>query len=443
MNNQLSYKNKNRLLRPVFRLMIICVVMCVFYSCDEMTDNYQQFMEGGEVFYPGKADSIHVYPGKYRIGLSWLIMSDPSVVSARVYWNNSKDSTVVPIVRTTGIDTVNIILDNMLEQSYTFDIVTLDNMGNRSVKAEVIGAVYGDKYRSTLLNRAIKTFSYSEDEGVNIKWENADEGTVSEQIIYEDREGETHTVNFEAGLDSIWLRNYKASQGFIRLSTIFIPDSTAIDTFKTAYEEIALEIKKEEKEVDKSALSLYSLPGDYSEPNAAASTVNNIWKNENVIVDGNSTYLSKVNGHSMPQWFTIDLGAEFELTKMKLFQRGNSGGGATRLYAGGNLREFEIWGSASPDANYNPDEHNGEFGETWTLLQTCTVNRPSGNIVATTATRSDNTSEDIAAAMAGHEFSLQNAEKIRYIRIKATGNWDSANRAFVNIASVAFWAMQY
>lgn len=442
MNNQLNDKNKNGLLRFVFGLMIICTVMCGFYSCDEMTDNYQQFMEGGEIFYPGKADSIAIYPGKYRIGLSWLILSDPSVSSAKIYWNNSKDSVRVPIERTTGIDTVHVILDQMLEQSYTFDIVTLDKQGNRSVSAEVIGYVYGDKYRSTLLNRAIKTFIYSEDEGVNIKWETADEGTVSEEITYQDTEGEVHTVNFEASLDSIWLRNYKASQGFVRISTVFIPDSMAIDTFKTATEQIALEIKKEEKEVDKSAFSLYSLPGDYSEPNAAANAVDQIWKNANALSESN-TYISKVGGHILPQWYTIDLGTEYELTKMKLFQRGNSAGSASRLYAGGNLMEFEVWGSLDPDPNYNPDEHNGEFGDSWVLLQTCTVNRPSGNIVATAATRSDNTPEDIAVASAGHEFSLQNAEKIRYIRIKAIKNWDSANRAFVNIASVAFWAMQY
>ena len=105
--------------------------------------------------------------------------------------------------------------------------------------------------------------------------------------------------------------------------------------------------------------------------------------------------------------------------------------------------EFEVWGSQNPDPNYNPDEHNGDFGESWTLLQHCTVMRPSGNEVPTSSTRKDNTAEDVAAALAGHEFMLQNAGSVRYIRIKALKNWDSANRAFVNIASVAFWAMQY
>lgn len=442
MNNQSNCKNRNGWLSPVLGLMIICTSIWGFYSCDDMTDNYQQFMEGGEIFYPGKADSIHVYPGKYRVGLSWLILSDPSVSSAKIYWNNNNDSILVPIERTTGIDTVQVILDNMMEQSYTFSVVTFDKQGNRSVNAEVIGSVYGDKYRRTLLNRAIKKISYLEDEGLNIKWEAADEGTVSEEIVYEDNDGEVHTESYEANIDSIWLRNYKASQGFIRLSTVFIPDSMAIDTFKTASEQIVLEIKKEEKETDKTLFSLYPLPGDYSEPNAAANNIEQVWKNANALSES-STYISKVGGHVFPQWFTIDLGADYELTKMKLFQRGNSASNATRLYAGGNLMEFEIWGSSDPDPNYNPEEHNGEFGDSWVLLQTCKVNRPSGNTIPAGATRNDNTPEDIAAASSGHEFYLENAEKVRYIRIKATKNWDSANRAFVNIASVAFWAMQY
>jgi len=248
-------------------------------------------------------------------------------------------------------------------------------------------------------------------------------------------------MSFASSIDTVLLPKYDLDKDF-SLTTVFQPDSMAIDTFKTALEQVEVDIKKVEKEVIKSAFSLYPLPGDYSEKHTTTSTVDLIWTNANAITES-PTYISKVSGHVLPQWFTIDLGTEYELTKMKLFQRGNSAGNANRLYAGGNLMEFEVWGSLNPDPNYNPDDHGGNFGDSWVLLKSCTVNRPSVNTIAATATRSDNSQADIDAAVAGHEFAFNNAGKIRYVRIKALKNWDYAGRSYVNIAAVAFWAMQY
>jgi hypothetical protein len=240
----------------------------------------------------------------------------------------------------------------------------------------------------------------------------------------------------------VQLEKYNPAVGF-RYTTVFTPDSMAIDTFKTALEIVKPEIKKVEKEINRELFSLYDLPGDYSVPNGASNTVEKIWKNSKSLNES-GTYISKVSGHAMPQWFTIDLGAVYELSRLKLFQRGlGEGTNVTRLYAGGNLMEFEVWGSLNPDRSYNPDEHNGSFGDSWVLLQSCTVNRPSGNVMPAGATRGDNTAEDIAAAAAGHQYTLENAKEIRYIRIKAIKNWDSASRPFVNIASIDLTAMQY
>lgn len=441
MKNQLKNKEYSRLIKIAGYLIILCTITFHLFSCNKMTDNYKQYLAGGEIIYPGKVDSVKVFPGKYRIGLSWLILSDRSIISATVFWNNGKDSTIVPINRTSGIDTINIVLNNLLELPYTFYIVTNDAMGNRSVKTEVIGTVYGDMYRGRLLNRAILGLVYSETKGLNVKWATADEGTVGEEIVYTDIDGNSHSIICNASLNEVWLEKYDPSLAF-KYKTAFIPDSMAIDTFKTEFADINPNIKKLEKEVNKSLFSLYVLPGDYSVPSASSTTVDLIWTNQNAVINSPS-YISVVSGHPMPQWFTIDIGAKYELTKMKLFQRGAATIPSSRLYAGGNLRSFEVWGSLNPDVNYNPDDHSGNFGTSWVLLQTCVINRPSGNIKPTAATRNDNTQQDIDAAIAGHEFTLNVAGSFRYIRIKGIENWDSANKPYVNIASVAFWAMQY
>lgn len=443
MNNQYKKnREKKRLMKLAGYLAIACFLTFHLFSCDEMTDNYQQYLEGGEIIYPGKVDSVKVFPGKYRIGLSWLILSDPTITSSIVSWNNKQDSVVIPITRSAGIDTVNVILNNLLELPYTFNIITLDDMGNRSVNTEVIGNVYGDIYRNRLLNRAVSALTYSEINGLNVKWAIADEGTVGEEIIYTKVDGDIDTISCDVSTESVWLSQYDPELGFT-YSTIFKPDSMAIDTFRTAFELAVPDIKKEEKEVNRSLFSLYELPGDYSIPHTSSSVVSLIWTNDAKMQDSPS-YISKVNGHVMPQWFTLDLGKKYELTKIKLLQRGSSSLSNSRLYAGGNLKTFEVWGSPAPDVNHNPDDHGGDFGDSWVLLQTCVVDRPSGNDKPTSSTRSDNTQEDIDAAIAGHEFILNNSgNKYRYLRIKGIENWDYADRTYVNIASIALWAIQY
>lgn len=422
-------------------MAIVGMLVCGIISCDQMTDNYQKYLEGGEIIYPGKADSIKTFPGKYRIELQWMIMSDQSVHSAIVYWNNKQHSKNVSITRTSGIDIVNVLLNDMEEQTYTFEVYTFDKAGNQSVKSEAIGTVFGDKYRSTLLNRAIRSYEYNEESGLTFLWETADAGTLSEEIVYTNLNGQDRSLILPAEQETVALEDYNPDLGFQYL-TVYTPDSMAIDTFKTALTQIVLGFEKTEKEINKSLFSLAVFPGDYSTPNASASTVDKIWTNENAINNGTS-YISLVDGHVIPQWFTIDLGNTYELTRMKLFQRGDNGGGANRLYAGGNLKEFEVWGSLDPDFSYNPDDHDGNFGGDWVLLQSCVVNRPSGNVIANDATRTDNTAEDIEAAMSGHDYSFSYTGNIRYVRIKTIANWDAAGRAFTNIASIALWGMQY
>src|SRR3546814_17804617 len=83
------------------------------------------------------ADSLVIRPGYKRVELSWLALSDPTVTKAMVYWNNGRDSVEVPINKTTGIDTVRVMIDNLQERIYTFEIVTYDNDGHKIGRAHV------------------------------------------------------------------------------------------------------------------------------------------------------------------------------------------------------------------------------------------------------------------------------------------------------------------
>jgi hypothetical protein len=405
-----------------------------------MTNNYKEYLEGGEIIYPGKADSLTAHPGKNRIELQWLIKSDPSISSAIIYWNNKEKSREIPISRTQGTDTVKVLLENLEEQTYTFEVYTLDRDRNKSVAAEIIGAVYGNKYRSTLINRAIRRINITKEGDLEITWETADAGTLAEELTYTDINGKTNAISVDASLDVVCLENFNPSAS-LWLSTVFIPDSTAIDTFKTTFEEIAFEVKETIAEVDRSKFSLKNLPGDKNEPNNVANAIQQIWTNA-YSCDG-TPYITRAWAITacddlwpFPYWFTIDLGAAYNLSSFTLWQRGGA-----QLYANNNLKQFEIWGALEVNEAYNPSENGDIFDSNWILLESCEIVPPvDPSLWASTAA-------------GGHEFDLRvngETKRIRYIRLKAIDNWLPETgscplvrkRTYINIASIRLDAVQ-
>ncbi len=66
--------------------------------------------------------------------LSWLLISDPKISRAKIYWNNHKDSAMLDIKRTSGVDTIRYVINNIEERAYTFEVYNFDRDGNTSVE---------------------------------------------------------------------------------------------------------------------------------------------------------------------------------------------------------------------------------------------------------------------------------------------------------------------
>ena len=213
----------------------------IVFSCSKMDDTYDDFIKDGEVVYTARVDSAKVYPGNNRMGLSMLLISDPRITKVKVYWEISgqPDSTEKTIQRTTGIDTVWFSFPKLAEGTYTFNIYTGDNAGHRSVKSDVIGTVYGEKYIAQLVNRAIKNGSY---DGVaktaTIKWFGVNIDVLGEEFIYTDTLGVVRKQFEKHGgsADSLSvLPAFKKGNTF-QFRTLYKPSPNAIDTFYSNYE---------------------------------------------------------------------------------------------------------------------------------------------------------------------------------------------------------------
>jgi hypothetical protein len=176
-----------------------------------------------------------------------------------------------------------------------------------------------------------------------------------------------------------------------------------------------------EQLLPKSAWSNFLLPQDATILNNGGLT------SVSYIFDGNfhpgwPQCLFTVENASSSQMVTLDLGKSHLLSRMLVnpyMEVGNN------YYVRGNVKDFEIWGSNSPNLNGNLDA-------TWTKLITCHVVKPSGSPYAT------ETTDDQTLAYNGWPFDFPSGQSAyRYLRIRSIFNWQGSY--FINIAEFTLW----
>jgi hypothetical protein len=217
-------------------LIYIISGLLVLAACRKQ-DDYKRFIKNGEILYTGKADSLKVHPGRNRVQLSWLLIADPKVSRSKIYWNNRKDSVVIDIKRTSGVDTIRYFIDKLEERAYGFEVFNFDKDGNTSVRTEANGFVYGSLYEDALLSRAFNSVEMKNGSAV-IPWVNIDTtgGIIGMQIQYTSGDNVAHDtiIHAEPEQQVTTLPNYLSGSNF-RHRTLYLPDRLAVDTFYTTF----------------------------------------------------------------------------------------------------------------------------------------------------------------------------------------------------------------
>ena len=160
-----------------------------------------------------------------------------------------------------------------------------------------------------------------------------------------------------------------------------------------------------EEQFSKLDWSPYVLPGDAT----------NLYSYTDLtkIYDGNFTggwpnCLFTVESAGSPQMVTLDLGKQRVFSRFIMnpfLEIGNV------YYVRGNLRDFEIYGSNSPNVN-------GALDASWTKLLTCNVVKPSGSPSGT------ETAADFKYVNDGWGFDFPaGVSPYRYLRIRSLRNW--------------------
>ena len=215
------------------KFSLLCLSIYYMASCGKMDTTYKDFLKGGEILYLGKADSIKAYSGKNRIKLTWLIPGDPRVTGAVVYWNNKADSLKVAFTKPSLTDSASVIINNLEERLYAFEIYTFDISGHKSLKVNVSANVYGDNYISTLYPRPLNIVAMKGSNGT-ISWLGTSSESFGVELNYTDNTNTIKKIFIPS--DSVYtiLADFKIKSSFTYRS-LYRPDTLCVDTFYSVY----------------------------------------------------------------------------------------------------------------------------------------------------------------------------------------------------------------
>ena len=212
---------------------LLLMLAAFFSSCSKM-DDYKKFTNGKEILYSAKADSVKLFPGRNRAKLSWNLIADPKIVKTRVYWNNRTKFIDVPIsFAVSATRTISVIVPDLAEGNYNFELFTFDKDGNSSVVSLVSGSVYGEIYEKALLNRIIKTMRLEPDGSTSINWLGSESTSAGVELSYINKSGTNQKVKIPRDGNTTLLTDYNPVSP-LTYRTAFLPDSNTIDTFYTA-----------------------------------------------------------------------------------------------------------------------------------------------------------------------------------------------------------------
>lgn len=316
----------------LYNCLALSLFASVFFSCEDVMDIHKDFIEGGEIIYAPKPDSIAFIAGKERIQFTCWTYNAPNVKTVDVYWNGGLDSLLIPVQMGTGRDSVTVILENMEEKSFTFDVRTTDNFGHKSLSVTNFGTAYGDFYQSTLSDRRVKELSLS-DKGGTIDWYAKVDGLVRNEIRYVKKDGTEEIVFMPAEENSAFCPDVKPGSSF-EYRSLFIPEEEAIDTFSTEWKKYETAFPVEYM-YDRSDWSVLAVSDETASDGGGMNT----------LIDGNlgSYWHSQWDGGDapLPHWAVIDMQTPKEIGKLDIYRRpGNT-----------DAKTIEVYVSDQPDAD--------------------------------------------------------------------------------------------
>jgi hypothetical protein len=324
-------------MKRIYNGLLMLLTLFAFASCENFMDIHKKYIEGGEIIYAPKVDSMVFIAGNHRLQFRYWLYKSPNVRTVDLYWNSGRDSLILPVSPTAGIDSFSVIIPNLDEQSYTFDVRTTDSYGHKSLYMTNFGSVYGENYQSSLAERRINSVDLVEKDGIvqgAVILFPASTGWVRTEVHYTKNDGTTGIASAKVGENTVYCPYVKPGITF-EARSLYIPETEAVDTFATTwigYEKFFPSIYQ----YDRSKWKVLEVSDETASDGGG----------KNTLIDGNlgSYWHSKWDGGNapLPHWAIIDMQTPRNVTnKIDVYRRpGNT-----------DAKTVEIYLSNTPDAD--------------------------------------------------------------------------------------------
>ncbi len=285
------------------------------------------------------------------------------------------------------------------------------------------------------LQKVVKSFEFISDfGGVKFHWQNEDRESLNFEFLGENAEGELGALKIIASQSenaSESLRGYDTnphrfgaivSDRWGNVSDTLYPAGYVVTPlFEEQLDHTKIEILSNNVLAANAGIS-YPYENDVRWDISGWASGNSAYS----MFDRNKdTWSHSYNGTVPGAAVTLDLHATIKLSRMHTIQREYAY--SARVYAQGNVEEFEVWGALEKPAM------TGKWAEAgWTKLADFKTVKPSGSPLGTV------TDEDLSIAANGHEFPFDiTLPAVRYIRIRVKKTFGSTSNCY--FAEVGFF----
>ena len=377
-----------------YLLLFLLVLPLFLLRCGDIESIHKQYLNG-EIIYAGRLDTLTIRPGYYRAQLEgytqFLGNSDQLIIefngAIQTFDINDNDEIYAAL------------LSDLDEESYEFSVTTQDPDGNLSIPQFVAGFAIGDEFVSNQDPREITGYSFDND-GNYVKFsENAEsEYVIFTTIDYENEANEIvrDTAFFED--NRIKLIDFKPL-GNIDAKSYIQSGLNGIDTIPLSTNSYTLP-DVPYSELEKSFFQLVQMPsdnlGNYNNANPELYLFDGdgSWT-------GDDTFSYYSNPGDMPHHFTLDLGLNTTLRKVKLEMPTPSSS------AQNNATEVQIWGRDNIEfAETSSNTDAAFYNAGWSLLYEGTID---------------------GETMASSSFLVSPANQVRYIRYRVLSSVGNTN----------------
>lgn len=152
-------------MKKVYYIFTALTLALVAASCAKQDTVYKEWVKEGGYIYPAKPLNVEVQQGYKRIVVQWTLPMDPSIRTAKLFWDNYTFEREFNYADYPG-GVVKTVIDGLEDRSYTFDIVNYDAEGNRSLVSEITTSPFAESW---LVSHAERSVRYAEMEGTGAR----------------------------------------------------------------------------------------------------------------------------------------------------------------------------------------------------------------------------------------------------------------------------------